>query len=446
MFLYYSVVLVLLVLAGPVLLASARRRAGIWQKLGVLPRDLPGPGGARPVWFHAVSVGEFNAVWPLIQAFSARNPRCPYVVSTATQTAQKLARERCPEGVPVFYFPLDLPWAVSNWLAALDPALVVIAETEIWPGFMHQCSRRRLPVMVVNGRISPRSFRGYKRWRLLFGPVLRQFSAIAVQTEADAGRYRAIAGDSLPVHVFGNLKFDGLTPICGAESEALARAINLAACDRVIVAGSTHAGEEAALLDLLDRLMAQDGAGAAAGPLRLILAPRHPERWDEVASLVASRGFRVRRYSRGEGFEGERDVYLLDTIGLLFRYYSLGTIAFVGGTLAPVGGHNLAEPYAYAVPVICGPHLDKTAESANGLLSAQALSLASNSEELFATASELLASPGKRDRLGRAGQEWLRASQGAVDRTVALLESVLAKQYNDLRAEPGHDSGVLSPK
>ena len=441
MFLYYTLVIILLSLAGPALLLSTKRRAGLLQKLGAIPAAVStwSKAGPRPVWFHAVSVGEFNAVWPLIKAFHQKYPHQRIAISTSTATGQKLAQERAGGMATVFYFPLDLPWALNAWLQAINPALVVIVETEIWPGFIHECSRRAVPVVVANGRISPRSFRWYRALRWFFRPFLRSLKAIAAQSEADADRYRAIAGGDLPVVVLGNLKFDGLTPISEAERESLRQSLGIVPEQDVIVAGSTHEGEESAVLEafahLLKGRLAHPVSGPAASQLRLILAPRHPERFDQVQALIESCGFRVRRYSRKERFEQEQDVLLIDTIGDLFPIYSLASVAFVGGTLAAIGGHNILEPYAYGTPVVCGPSLEKTREAAQGLTQADALRIALNTAELHDRLSELISSSAVRRQLGVRGRQWLSQSQGAVGKTVAFLDSHLPTPYNTGRPE-----------
>jgi 3-deoxy-D-manno-octulosonic-acid transferase len=430
----------LLGLTGPVLLLAGKRRAGIWQKLGFIPESVKRRSGKakRTVWFHSVSVGEFNAVWPLIQSFSNQHPDYSIIISTATQTGQNLAKAKAGDKATVIYFPLDLPWSINQWLNELKPNLVAIVETEIWPGFTFECFRRSIPVVVVNGRISPRSAAGYHRWRAFFGPVVRQFRAIVAQSEADADRYRLIAGEQLPLTVSGNLKLDGLAPAAPEVTASLREALKLNSEQQVLIAGSTHEGEEQAMLQVLSMLK-QEHRNA-----RLILAPRHPERWNHVASLIESSGFRVRRYSRKESFEADDDVYLLDTIGQLFNYYSLASVAFVGGTLVPVGGHNIVEPYAYAVPVVCGANLDKTRDSANGLKGAGALTVVNNASELAASILALLQSDSLRRRHGEAGRTWLQVSQGAVAKTLSVVEAVLQETYNDPHPGSGQQQGVLS--
>lgn len=436
MFFYYSFVVLVLGLFGPILLLSAKRRCGLGQKLGIVSPHIRLRRAARqrPVWFHAVSVGEFNAVWPLIQCFLKEYPGYPVCVSTTTRTGHDLARQRLAGVGEVFYFPLDLPWAVAAWLDALRPSLVAIVETEIWPGFTSACTRRKIPIIVVNGRISSRSFNAYYHLRALFGQVIRQFSVVAAQSATDAERYCAIAGESLNVAVTGNLKFDGLRPVASGETDQLRHQLNLASDQFVLVAGSTHEGEESAILAAFSKLreaLATEDARSKNPPRRLILAPRHPERFTRAAQLIKEAGFRPRRYSAGEGFEDDQDVFLLDTIGELFRYYSLASVAFVGGTLAPIGGHNILEPYAYAVPVICGPHLDKTQDLASALSKRQAIRIVHQEPELAQHLIELARSEQLRHQLGNAGKQLLSESQGAVERTLALLRPYLKRPYNE---------------
>lgn len=414
--------MLVLLFAGPFLLLSKKARAGISQKLGFLPQELKVISGQaeKRAWFHAVSVGEFNALYPLLVEFHKQHPEFRLFVSTTTRTGQELACNKVSSIATVFYFPLDLPWATNNFLKAIKPNLVAIVETEIWPGFMNQCRNTGIPVLLVNGRLSPRSYRSYSRWRWFFKPVVNQFSAVAVQSDSEAARFRHLAGDSLNIAVCGNLKFDGLKVIPQAEAKALRQTLALTDSCLTLVAGSTHEKEEAALLQ-----------AAAKTKLRLILVPRHPERFERVAKIIEEHGLRPRKHSKNEAFESEKDVYLLDTIGQLNRYYSIADIAFVGGTIAPVGGHNLVEPCIYKVPVLCGSHVHKTKDVAASLLADNALLMVHNQNELEKKIAELIDSKKSRQEIGEAGYLWLEKSQGALKRTLAVLESVLNKN------EPG---------
>lgn len=456
--LYYTLAGLLLLITGPILLLTAKRRVGLGQKLGIIPPDIAAKlsavsagdldncgrdARAPAVWFHAVSVGEFNAAWPLIQAFKQKHPNIPLVISTATATGQQLAKQRASDIATIIYFPLDLPLPLANWLDAVKPQLAVIVETELWPGFTHECQKRNVPIAVVNGRISLRSFARYLCLKPMFAPILRRLSLIVAQNQSELARYQAIGGKQLPIAAFGNLKFDGMRLPEQGQLNDLRRSLNIEQDDLVIVAGSTHEGEESALLECLAHFKSSGLTSGQSGQKlptpKLILAPRHPERWARVANLIESAGYRVRSHSRQEIFDNDNDVYLLDTIGQLFTHYGLATAAFVGGTLVPVGGHNLVEPMAYAVPVVCGPQLFKTADVAQSLIDHNALTVVNDGIQLQQELKLLLESEQLRQQRGRAGQIWLAASQGAVDKTLQALESLLAASYNKVekQAAPG---------
>jgi 3-deoxy-D-manno-octulosonic-acid transferase len=432
--LYYFCFALVLLVAGPFLLFKKKARAGLWQKLGFVPAALKTKKNQLNgcVWFHAVSVGEFNAVTPLIKAFHSKYPTVPIVVSTTTYTGQKLAQEKISDIATVFYFPYDLPFATSPYLDLLKPRLVVIAETEIWPGFCSECKKRKVKLVVVNGRISPRSFKSYFRYRAFFGPVLRLFDEIGVQSKEEAERYSKIGGSETRIRVLGNLKFDGLKPVSLEESEQLRARINLPPDRFTLVAGSTHEGEEIAMLKAYGRMLDING-GAAASSVRLIIVPRHPERFDHVAALIDQNGYKVRRHSRNEVFDDSgREVYLLDVIGKLFDFYSLATVAFVGGTIAPIGGHNIMEPYAYEVPVAVGPHIEKTRDVADALVARQAIVIAPDADAVVEQLLHYYNDASRRTLDGRAGSEILKASQGALAKAMDLLGDHLHEKQHTL--------------
>lgn len=413
--------LAIAVLVGPFLLLKRRARYGMSQKLGNIPETLKtkysAAGCIRPIWFHAVSVGEFNAAWPLLKRLNEKYPQQTIVISSTTGAGQKLAKERSSSFADCIYFPYDLPWCTGNWLDVLKPKLVTIVETEIWPGFVNQCKSKNIPITMINARMSPRSFKSYNRFRAFFGPVLRNFHSVGVQSTSEAERYKKVAGDSLKVQVLGNIKFDGLEPITQTEQQELMKKLNLLPDELVFVAGSTHDGEETAVVNAFKKLSDPKGK-------RLIIAPRHPERFDKVADIIRLAGFRPRRFSENEKFEQEGNVYLLDAIGHLAKFYSLASIAFVGGTIAPIGGHNIVEPFTYSVPVITGPHLHKTKDVADALLLHDALTVAQDDSELAQMLQLLLNDPERRKQLGRNGNEWLKESQGAVNRALEMIESI----------------------
>lgn len=421
---YYIGITLLLLFVWPVLIFSSKARFGVAQKLGFVPaavRERLKSNSDKPIWFHSVSVGEFNAAYPLVKAVHEKYPGRPIVVSTTTGTGQKLARERVADFAEVIYFPYDAYFSVKSWLDAINPALFVVVETEMWPGLISQCKRRSIPVVIVNGRISPRSFKSYKRIKPFFGRYIRMITRIGAQTTNEADRYKLLSDGAVPIEVMGNLKCDGLKPKSGDEIEKLRGNLDLAADDLVFIAGSTHEGEEAAVLSAYTQVLKQ----LPDRTIRLIIAPRHPQRFDRAAELIKSAGFTVLRHSKSERFKNDFDVYLLDSIGHLASFYGLASVAFVGGTIAPIGGHNVLEPYTYKVPVIAGPRLEKTRDFARLLEDRDALFVVKNANEMAHELKRLLSDADLRREIGERGNKLLLDSQGAVDKALCLLEETI---------------------
>lgn len=427
--LYYFLFGLAIFFLSPLLIFKKKARAGLSQKLGLVPEALRARAAELTgcLWFHSVSVGEFNALLPLLKEFKSLHPDQRVLVSTTTATGQALAKEKCKGLAEVIYFPYDLPFATSSWLDMLKPALFVIVETEIWPGFTYEAKKRGVKLAVVNGRMSPRSFNGYRRWKAFFGPVISRFDCIGAQSQEEAKRYLSLC-DALKVEVLGNLKFDGLRAISPERKEALKEKLALSEGDFVFVAGSTHDGEESVCLSALRLLRKNDIK------TRLIIVPRHPERFDGVERLIVQNGFVALRHSRDDKFsQADNEVYLLDTIGKLFEFYSVADLAFVGGTIAKIGGHNLMEPYAYAVPVLAGAHVYKTRDVCDALEAASAISLVTEAE-LPGKVLDLARHPEKRKAMGAAGEQVLLSSQGAVAKAVTMLEALLGL---DMERKPG---------
>lgn len=467
MFIYYILVSVVLVIAGPFLLLKKKSRSGLGQKFGIIPEQLKkqvegqkknqtsaaclkpsqsneksGESASSGIWLHAVSVGEFNAILPLVKRLSEEMPEVPLYLSTTTATGQALAQERVGSYASVFYFPLDLPLPISSWLDTLQPQLVAIAETEIWPGFAYECKKRGIKLITVNGRISPNSFKTYYSLRAFFTRVLGCYTAFGVQTESEAQRFRAISGENTSVCVLGNMKLDGLVPAPAPDIVALRNQIGLTDDDFVLVAGSTHEGEETAALNAFRRLC--DEYRASSPPAkrpRLIIAPRHPERFNRAAEIITAANFSLRRNSAGQAFDqgtdrqesarstngstASEEVYLLDSLGQLARFYGLASVAFVGGTIKNIGGHNVAEPYAYSVPVCCGPHIQKTYDVASALQAREAILIAGDTEELAGAILNLYRKPELAATLGKRGKDWIEENQGAVGRTLEFIRRTL---------------------
>jgi 3-deoxy-D-manno-octulosonic-acid transferase len=400
---------------------TQKYREGLRERLGRVPRRLvagSGIGGRPLIWVHAVSVGEVLAVTRLVKSLDAALPEYFVAVSTTTRTGQALARERFGAN-RVFYCPLDLPWAVRAYLKALKPRMLVLAETEFWPNLLNGCFRRGIPVAVVNARISDRSWPRYKMLRHLWKPLLGRLGQVLAQSETDAERLIAIGCMAERVAVAGNLKFDVRA---AEEAEATRLLKGLAVGLRLVVAGSTLEGEEAALVEAWPRLLAADPK------LAMVLAPRHPERFAAVAALLEKSGNGWVRRSEWNAKPVEPlrpgEIVLLDTIGELASVYSLASVAFVGGSVVPAGGHNPLEPAQFGVPIVMGPHYANFVAITDSLRAHDALRIAAK-EELAETLNALLRDQPAAEAMGARAREVFERQAGATERCVAALRELL---------------------
>jgi 3-deoxy-D-manno-octulosonic-acid transferase len=411
--LYQLATTVVLLLLAPFLLLA---RGGhylptVRGRLGLM---LPPPSGERPLWIHAVSVGEVGVAGTLIQALP---PELPLLVTTVTPTGQARARASLADRATVAYLPFELAPAVRRLYDRYAPCGLVLIEGDLWPLVLREAKRRRLPVMVVNGRVGERSFRRMLRLRRFLGPLLAPVDRFAVQGPVDRRRLQELGVEPQRIIETGNLKFDTPAPPAAPEAEALVR--RLADGRPVLVAGSTMAGEEAAALAGL----AGVGGGAAA---LLVLAPRHPERWDEVAQLLAAQGLsHARRSDAGAG--GRPAVLLLDSLGELAALYRLASGAFIGGTLVPTGGHNPLEAARFEVPVAVGPSMENFADMAARFDAEEAWSRVADGVELGAVWRRWLAKPEEARRLGERGRRLVEENRGALARTAELLAPLIAE-------------------
>ena len=391
-------------------------RAGLAGRLGKLPPRLMAPWSKPVIWVHAVSVGEVLAVSGLVTELS-RFPEHQVFISTTTDTGQKLARKRFGED-NVFYFPLDFAFAIRPYLQALRPQLIVIAETEFWPNFLRLAKEAGARIAVVNARISDRSFPGYRRLRRWLTRVLANVDLFVTQTDEDRRRLLEIGAAAQRVEVTGNLKFDISPPAPPPIVGCLRNAFHEAGASPVLVCGSTVDGEEPLLLRAFENVLASHPRAL------MILAPRHPERFVEVAALLSKLGVRFWKRSLWSGEPIAGGVFLVDTIGELAVLYSLGTLAFVGGSLVPRGGHNIIEPAQYGVPIIVGTHTENFRDIVGLFQSRNAVKVVGPAELPLAF-MELISDEAERVALGRRAAETLRAQQGATQRTVAALEGIL---------------------
>ena len=371
------------------------------------------------VWIHAVSVGEVQACAPLGGALAKRYPQLPLTVTTFTPTGAARARALFADLVQVRYLPYDLPAAVRRFFARVQPRLAVIFETELWPNLYRECGRRRVPLVLASARVSGRSVRRYQRLGALFRATLSEAAVVAAQGAADAERFRTLGADPASTHVTGNLKFDFVLPEGTLERGARLRQ-QYAPRGALWVAGSTHGGvEEQALIE------AQRGVRAAHDTALLVLAPRHPQRFTEAAAALARSGLRFALRSEAATVPPSCEVLLLDTLGELLDFYAAADLAFVGGSLVPIGGHNLLEPAALGVPILTGPHNDNSEEILRLLTARGAAEVVHDATELRKRASALLDDPAARERMGAAGRASVDGNRGALEKLLGLIEPLL---------------------
>ena len=388
-----------------------RQRIGERFALGLPPMQ---PGG---IWVHAVSVGESIAAAPMIRALLARYPQLPITVTCMTPTgAERIKAMFAGESrIQHCYLPYDLPWAAGRFLDHVRPVLGIIMETELWPNHINQCARRGIPVVLANARLSERSARGYGKFAGLTRPMLAQMSWIAVQTEAEAQRFRDLGARPECVAVTGSIKFDlSIDPQLLKDAADL-REQWLATQRPVWIAASTHAGEDESVLSAHRQLLASHPDAL------LILVPRHPERFASVHDLCVQQGFATVRRSSQQPVSAQTSVLLGDTMGELLFLYALADIAFVGGSLVPNGGHNLLEPAALAKPVLSGPHLFNFLEIAALLRNADALAEVADAASLTAAVQRLFDQPQQARAMADAGLQVMKANQGALQR---LLDGI----------------------
>lgn len=392
-------------------------RAGLRQRLGIVPANVKRVDGRPTIWIHAVSVGEVVACSALIAALRAEFASYRIVISTTTNTGQKLAAQRFG-AENVFYFPLDLGFAVRPYLDAIKPQLIVIAETEFWPNFLRLAKARNTRIAIINCRISDRSFPGYKRFRFFLPQVLKNIGLFLAQTTQDKERLVAIGAPESEVEVAGNLKYDVAPPTAPAIVASLADNIAESGAGPVLVCGSTFDGEEGSLLSAFRNIL------AAHPKALMILAPRSAERFAEVAALVERLDFRMVRRSLWSSEPLAGAVFLVDSIGELASIYSLATVAFVGGSLVPRGGHNILEPALYGVPVITGNHYENFRDMVNFFVSQNAVRVVGLAE-LPLVLIELIENAEERTQLGRNAKAALESQRGATARTISALQQLM---------------------
>ncbi len=430
MFILYNLLLwVFFFFAFPVFSAkvffSGEKRASFAQKLGFLPRETVSRMKGEPrIWIHAVSLGEVSAIHPFIRKWRERNPGACLMLSTGTESGQKIARERVKEATGTFFFPFDLPWVDRKVIRQLRPDLFVTAETEIWPNFLRIVKEGGAKTMLVNGRISDRSFPRYRRTRFFWTAVLDNFDALSMIRAQDGERIISMGADPVSVFVNGNCKYDQAVSLADpAYREEMMNLLRIEDTAPVFVAGSTHEGEEEVAIQAFLRIR------QSHPETFFILAPRHAERWPRVERLLEEYGLtnKVRRSRiEGEGLGGAR-VVLWDTFGELFKVYSVGTVVFCGGSLVPRRGQNILEPAAWGKVVLYGPSMEDFLEAHQLLSGVGAGIMVRNGEELAEKSLYLMDHPDELQEKGEAGREALRAQRGATDRNLDLAGKLLTR-------------------
>ncbi len=374
--------------------------------------------GRPRVWLHAVSVGEVNAAAPLVNALRAQRPDIRWVITTITPTGSERVRALWGEAVDHVYLPYDVPGSVGRFLGHFRPSLALILETELWPNMLFGCRDRGIPVYILNARLSARSLRGYRLLRPLIGRALRTVSGVAAQSLDDAERFITLGARREQVVALGNLKFDIAAPEHLAAFVAEFR-MQVPSARPVWIAASTHEGEEAAVADIHARLLQR------FPDLLLLWAPRHPERFPRVETLARERGWTVATRKAQGWPQATTQVFVIDTLGELMAFYACAQVAFVGGSLQPIGGHNLLEPAAVGTPAVTGPHLHNFAEISRRMREADAVVLCDDVDGVCRELERLLQHPDQRQAMAAAGLALVANGKGAVARTLVQIAAHL---------------------
>jgi len=399
--------------------------------LGILPRYV---SLNNSIWVHAVSVGEAVAVRILIEELRKFYPTKRFVISTVTATGNKIAKGIAEKTDFVTYLPLDFSFIVKRVINKIRPSLFIIAETEIWPNLISYLARLNIPIVIVNGRISDSSFRGYLMIKFLLRPILNKISLFCVQTQRDAQRLIGLGVSGDKINITGNMKFDfkDYTDLKKDYTDYRLK-LGLNPKEKLLVMGSTHPGEEEIILNVYQ------GLNKEFPDLRLLIAPRHPERAKDIEKIVIKYGLNLVRVSqlaslpvcqlnRPTGQQANRPtVFILDTIGQLMNYYAISDIVFVGGSLVKKGGHNILEPASLGRPVLFGPHMFNFRDIAELFLKNQAAILVHNQKELREKIKDLLSNPSLATQFCQRAQELILGNQGATQKNVGLIKNLYAK-------------------
>jgi 3-deoxy-D-manno-octulosonic-acid transferase len=417
-FLYIVIAYLLAPVFAGVMFARGFRDRSYWRNFGERFGFGERSSGERGIWVHAVSVGEVQAAAPLVQALLAQYPHLPITLTTVTPTGADRARALFRESVRVRYIPYDLPGSVARFFDRVRPRLAIVLETELWPNLYDACGRRSIPLILASARISPRSVGRYRRLTGLFREALSHGISIAAQSQADAERFKSIGANPTRTHVVGNIKFDFSLPL---DIETRGRQIrHLFGAERPVwIAGSTHDGEEDLVLE------AHEAVRAAIPTALLVLVPRHTPRFAEVAALLEQHDLKFVTRSSGASPRADTQVFLLDTLGELLAFYAASDVAFVAGSLVPIGGHNLLEPASLSRPALTGPHNFNSQDIAELLVKEGAVQVVHDAGDLARAVITLLRDPAERERRGAIGRAAVESNRGAVARLVQLIDPLL---------------------
>jgi len=398
--------------------AYAKRWA---ERFGIFPALV---SERQVIWLHTVSVGEFLAALPLIRRLLAK-PELQLVITTTTPTGSERVRAVLGDSVFHVYAPYDLPDVLARFLARVKPSLYMVMETELWPNTLAACAAHKIPALLINGRLSEKSARGYSRFAALTKPMLQNLNGAAIQNSVDAARFVALGLPEAKVRVTGNIKFDLLlTDELRAKAAKLKQQLSLDRSRLVLIAASTHQGEDEIILDAFAQLRKSNQPLAKA--LLLILVPRHPERFDRVGNLCEARGWKTVRRSN-DNLSADMDILLGDTMGELMLLFGASDIAFVGGSLVPNGGHNFIEPAAWGLPLLSGEHVFNFAEVASLLNEADALTTVKDSQHFASAVQELIVNAEARTQQGAAALRVAVENRGALDKTIDVINAHIGK-------------------
>ena len=435
MYLAYNLMLIVgSILALPLysfkMMSTGKYRVSLLDKFGFLSKEtLEDLAGGDIVWLHAVSVGEVLSCTSIVRKIREEHTHIRILVSTVTETGNRMANSILTGVDAVIFFPFDYKWVVRRVIRAISPRLFILVETDIWPNFLRELKTRNVPSIMINGRVSPRSYRGYRFFRRFFQRVLDSIIVFSMQSSVDSHRIVGSGGDMSRVEVTGNLKFDQeFIDIADPEREIMLSSMGLSPTQKVFIAGSTHKGEEEIVLDVFEDLKRE------SPDLVLILAPRNPERFTEVEDLVSQRRLNWLRKTRSNESSNPRgiDVIILDTIGELSKVYSIGLLVFVGGSLVKTGGHNLLEPAAYKKAVLFGPYMHNFLEISRVLKDSGGGIQVRNKDEFLFHARRLLKDPSLLHDLGEAAYSVIEKNRGATLRNMEIINSFIEDEKTEV--------------